>query len=485
VQTAENRAMAPSSPTPAPQRGSLAYFSVLCFIAALGGLLFGFDTAVISGARELLVKQFGLGPAMEGWVVASALVGCLIGAGIGGWLSDRFGRKRVLILSAILFTLTSIGCAVAPGPYLLSAARLIGGLGVGIASMVVPLYIAEISPPRLRGRMVSFYQFAITIGILAAYLSNAALHGYAERLAAGAAEGPWRWYLVDEVWRGMLGSMILPAGAFLLLLLLVPESPRWLTKQGDDRQALSILARIAGSQEAQRQMIEIRETIAEESGELGQLLQPGTRRALLMAVFLAVSGQFSGINAIIYYGPRIFDDAGFQLGRALGGQVILGLVNVVFTVVAIATVDILGRRPLLAVGNAGVFGSLLLLAALFFGGATWPTPLIFFMSAYLAFFAISLGPLPWIFMSEVFPTRIRGRAMSIATLSLWLANTIVCYSFPVLDKALGQALGPAPIFCIYAAMICPVFLFVWKFMPETKGRSLEELERFFRETGNR
>jgi SP family arabinose:H+ symporter-like MFS transporter len=413
---------------------------------------------------------------MEGWLVASGLIGCVIGAAIGGWLSDRFGRKRILLLSAVLFTLTSIGCAVAPEPCMLSAARLIGGLGVGIASMVVPLYIAEISPARLRGRMVSFYQFAITIGIVAAYLSNSALHGYAERSAATGADGLWGWCLVGEVWRGMLGSMILPAGAFFLLLLFVPESPRWLTKQGDEGRALSILARITGSEDARRQMVEIRETIAEESGELGQLLQPGTRRALLMAVFLAISGQFSGINAIIYYGPEIFKTAKFPLVQALGGQVILGLVNVLFTVIAIWKVDTLGRRPLLAVGNAGVFGSLVLLAALFFTGATWPAPLIFFMSAYLAFFAISLGPLPWIFMSEVFPTRIRGRAMSIATLSLWVANTIVCFSFP----ALRDAFGPAVIFCIYAALICPVFLFVWKFMPETKGRTLEELEKFFR-----
>ncbi len=473
--------MPPSPPTAPPERGSLLYFSVLCFIAALGGLLFGFDTAVISGAIELLRAQFRLEPWLEGWVVASGLVGCVIGAAIGGWLSDCYGRKRILLLSAVLFTLTSIGCAVAPGPYLLSAARLIGGLGVGIASMVVPLYIAEISPARLRGRMVSFYQFAITIGVLAAYLSNAALHACAERSAATAADGLWRWCLANEVWRGMLGSMVLPAGAFFFLLLLVPESPRWLTKQGDEAQALAILARITGSEDARRQMAEIRETIAEESGELGQLFQPGTRRALVMAVFLAISGQFSGINAIIYYGPRIFDDAGFQLGRALGGQVILGLVNVAFTVLAIWKVDTLGRRPLLAVGNTGVFASLLLLAVLFFSAATAPLLLIVLMSAYLAFFAISLGPLPWIFMSEVFPTRVRGRAMSIATLSLWLANTIVCYSFPVLDKAFG----PAPIFCLYAALICPVFLFVWKFMPETKGRSLEELEKFFRAAHDR
>jgi SP family arabinose:H+ symporter-like MFS transporter len=457
-------------------RGSLAYFGVLCFIAALGGLLFGFDTAVISGARELLVDQFKLGPGMEGWLVASALVGCLIGAGVGGWLSDLFGRKRVLMLSAALFTLTSIGCAVAPEPHLLIVARLIGGIGVGIASMVVPLYIAEISPAHLRGRMVSFYQFAITIGVLAAYLSNAALHAYSERAAETAGEGFWRWMLVDEVWRAMLGTMVVPAVAFLLLLLPVPESPRWLTKQGEDRQAEAILARIAGSQEAQRQMIEIRETIAEERGGLEELLRPGTRLALAMAVFLAISGQFSGINAIIYYGPKIFGDAGFRLGGALGGQVVLGLVNVVFTVVAIVTVDTLGRRPLLAAGNTGVFASLVLLAVLFFTGATWPVPLILVMSAYLAFFAISLGPLPWIFMSEVFPTRVRGRAMSIATLMLWAANTVVCFSFPLLETSLG----PARIFCIYAAMICPVFLFVARYMPETKGRSLEQLERFFR-----
>lgn len=460
----------------ASERGSLAYFGVLCFIAALGGLLFGFDTAVISGALPLLKIQFGLSPGMEGWLVASALVGCLMGAGIGGWLSDLIGRKRVLLLSAILFTLTSIGCAMAPEPHRLIAARLIGGIGVGIASMVVPLYIAEISPARLRGRMVSFYQFAITIGVLAAYLSNAALHGYSEKAAAEAGEGFWRWMLVDEAWRGMLGTMVVPAAAFFLLLLPVPESPRWLSKQGEDRRAEAILARIGGSQEAERQMIEIRETIAEERGGLEELFQPGTSRALVMAVFLAVSGQLSGINAIVYFGPRIFDDAGFQLGGALGGQVILGLVNVVFTVVAIVTVDTLGRRPLLAAGNTGVFASLLLLAVLFFVGATQPVPLILVMSAYLAFFAISLGPLPWIFMSEVFPTRVRGRAMSIATLMLWAANTVVCYSFPVLDKRLG----PASIFCIYAALICPVFIFVWKYMPETKGRSLEQLERFFR-----
>jgi len=468
----------PSTPSkPLAQTGSLVYFSALCFIAALGGLLFGFDTAVISGAQGFLEKQFALGPLMLGWIVSSALVGCLVGSGVGGWLSDYLGRKKVLLLAAGLFVLTSVGCALAPDPHVLALARLIGGLGVGIASMVVPLYIAEISPARLRGRMVSFYQFAITIGILAAYLSNAALLELSERSAGAIAPGGWyHWFLVDQVWRTMLGSMVLPALAFLVLLALVPESPRWLTKQGHDDQALAILARITGAAEAESQMAEIRQTIAQETGDLRQLLEPGMRRALAMAVFLACAAQFSGINAIIYYGPKIFDSAGFQLGKALSGQVVLGLVNVVFTVLAMWKVDSLGRRPLLFWGNLGVFGSLVMVGAFFAVGMTQPFWLILFMSAYLACFAFSLGPLPWVFMSEVFPTRIRGRAMSIATLSLWAANTVVCQTFPTMR----ESLGPALTFAIYAALVSPAFYFAWKIMPETKGRTLEQLERYFR-----
>jgi SP family arabinose:H+ symporter-like MFS transporter len=458
-------------------RPHLLYFSMLCFIAAIGGLLFGFDTAVISGAIGFLEKQFELGPIMLGWLVSSALVGCLIGAASGGWLSDRFGRKTVLMLSATLFVATSLGCALAPGTQLLIIARLIGGIGVGIASVVVPLYIAEISPAHLRGRMVSFYQFAIAVGVLAAYFSNAALLEVARHCETSADMVPWcRWMFVDQIWRGMLGSLALPAGAFLLLLFLVPESPRWLTKQGRANRALDILSRIGGRTEAQRQMDEIRETISHEAGNLGQLLQPGMRRALGIAVFLACSAQLSGINAIIYYGPKILENAGYQVGKALSGQVILGLVNVVFTVLAMWKMDTMGRRPLLFIGNMGVFVSLVMVGLFFATGVTTGIWLVIFMSAYLASFAFSLGPIPWVVMSEIFPTRIRGRAMSIATLSLWLANTLVCQTFPWMDKHLG----PAVSFWAYASMVFPLFLFVWKIMPETKGRSLEELEKSFR-----
>jgi len=462
-----------------PERGSLLYFTAVCFVAALGGFLFGFDTAVISGTESFLTRQFQLDALMLGWVVSSALVGCVVGSAAGGWLSDRFGRKNILVLSAVLFTATGLGCAVAPNAHVLTAARLIGGIGVGVASMVAPLYIAEISPPRHRGRMVSFYQFAITIGILAAYFSNAMFLRLSHAGASVAGGGLYQWMVVDEVWRGMFGSMLVPAAVFLLLLMGVPESPRWLAKRRRHDHALGILARVAGRLEAEREMTEIRETISHEAVELRQLFRPGMRKALAMSVFLACSAQLSGINAIIYYGPKIFEDAGFVISDALGGQVILGIVNVVFTVLAMWKVDTMGRRPLLLVGNLGVFLSLAAVATLFATGVTGGTLLIFFISTYLACFAFSLGPLPWVLMSEIFPTHVRGRAMSIATFSLWLTNTVVCLTFP----SLAQMLGPASTFAIYAVMVLPVFVFVIKFMPETKGRSLEELEKMFSAPG--
>ena len=460
----------------APERGNMLYFGALCFVAAIGGLLFGFDTAVISGALGFLEKQFALGPLMLGWLVSSALVGCLIGSAAGGALSDRFGRKTILLLAAALFVATSLGCALAPEAHSLTIARLVGGMGVGIASMVAPLYIAEISPAHLRGRMVSFYQFAITIGVLGAYFSNALLLNVAEHFQGSTGMPPWlHWMFVDQVWRGMLGSMVVPAAMFFLLLLFAPESPRWLTKQGRADDAQQILARIAGRAEAQRQMAEISGTIAHEAGNLGQLFRPGMRKALGLAVFLACAGQFSGINAVVYYGPKILEGAGYHVSNALGGQVILGLVNVAFTLLALWKMDTMGRRPLLFIGNLGVFISLAMVGLFFATGVTTGIWLVLFLSMYLASFAFSLGPIPWVVMSEVFPTRIRGRAMSIATLSLWLANTVVCQTFPWLDKHWGPALT----FWMYAALVSPVFFFVWKVMPETKGRSLEELEALF------
>ena len=417
---------------------------------------------------------------MQGWLVASALVGCLLGRGVRR-LAERPLR-------------TQEGAAVGRGPVrghvaglhpgadlgLLIAARLIGGLGVGIASMVVPLYIAEISPAHLRGRMVSCYQFAITIGVLAAYLSNAGLLELSQRWHDSQGLAPWvQWMFVDEVWRGMLGTLLVPAGAFFVLLFLVPESPRWLTKQGRGDAAETILARIGGRGEARRQMDEIRQTIAHESGDLRQLLHPGMRWALAVAVFLACAGQLSGINAIAYFGPKIMEGAGFKISDALGGQAILGTVNVAFTLLAMWKMDTMGRRPLLAMGTLGVFTSLVLIGAFFMSGVTSGDWLVVFMSTYIASFAFSLGPIPWVVMSEIFPTRIRGQAMSIATLLLWLTNTVVCQTFPWLNKHMGSTFT----FWMFALLVSPVFLFVWRWMPETKGRTLEELEALFEQSG--
>jgi SP family arabinose:H+ symporter-like MFS transporter len=455
-----------------PERGSVPYFTALCLIAALGGFLFGFDTAVISGAIKMICTQFSLDEIMEGWVVSSALVGCIVGAASAGGLSDRFGRKRVLVLSGLLFLFTATGCALAREPAFLTFARLAGGIAVGVAGMVVPLYIAEISPPALRGRMISCFQLAITMGILAAYFSNALLGELSARGPLGL--GPfYEWIVVREPWRAMLGSLLFPAGAFFVLLLFVPESPRWLVQRNRPAEALSVLARIGGRATGLRQLDEISQTIAAEGQSVVRVFAPALRWPLAMAIFLAVSSQVSGINAVIYYGPKIFENGGFQFGSALSGQVILGLVNVVFTLLAMWKVDTMGRRALLFVGNAGVFLALLLLSGFFAAGAPQSPWLIVFLCGYLACFAFSLGPLPWVFMAEVFPTRVRGRAMSVANLSLWSANVVVCQTFPWLDKKVG----PATTFALYAAMIFPVFAFVAWLMPETKGRSLEELEK--------
>lgn len=466
-----------STNSPLPERGSLLYLTAVCVVAALGGFLFGYDTAVVSGTNPFLEAQFKLGPLMQGWVVSSALVGCVIGAAAGGALSDRFGRKTVMIFSACLFVVTALGCAFALGPHTIAISRLVGGLGVGVAGMVAPLYIAEISPARLRGRLISTYQLAITIGILVAYFANALFLGLhqAGQAAGGDATGLYGWMIVSEVWRGMFGSLLLPAGLFFFLSLGVPESPRWLTKRGQERRALSILAKVGGRVAAEQEMVEIRETISHESSQFRQLFAPGIRIALIMAIFLACSAQLSGINAIIYYGPSIFKAAGFQLSNALGGQVILGMVNVAFTLLAMWKVDTMGRRPLLAIGNTGVFLSLILIGLFFASGVEGGYVLVVLISAYLACFAFSLGPLPWVFMSEVFPTAIRGRAMSVANLMLWMANIAVCQTFPWMR----DNLGPAYTFWIFAAMVFPVFIFVGKFMPETKGRTLEQLEKQF------
>lgn len=455
------------------REGSVLYLTFISIVSALGGLLFGFDTVVISGTLTPLKAQFTLSPALEGWLVSSGLLACAVGAGLAGFLSDRFGRKPVLLVSGGLFVLCSIGCALARGVDILIWSRVIGGLGVGLASMVSPLYISEVSLPRLRGRMVTLFQFALTIGICLALVSNAGLHQLAVHGAGAQSHGLYRWMVVDQVWRAMYGMELFPSLLFMLLCFAIPETPRWLIKAGFSKRALEILSRIGGIAVGEKEMREIQEAIAQETGSITQLFEPGLRRALCVALFLAIVSELSGITVVFYYGPGILEKAGFSLGDALGGFVSIGLVNVIFTVIAIWLMDSVGRRPLLFIGNTGAFFALASIGFLFQSGYKEGLPLVAMMCLFVACFAFSMGPIKWVVMSEIFPTRIRGRAVAITTLAVWVTDGVYNQIFPMVRNSLGMAGS----FFIFAAVLIPQFFFIWKVMPETKRRSLEQIER--------
>jgi sugar porter (SP) family MFS transporter len=443
--------------------GSLAYLGLISLVAALGGLLFGFDTAVISGTIGYWAAEYGIreDAARIGWIASSALVGCMAGALVAGWLSDRFGRKRVLLLSAVLFTVSAVWCGMPSSADALVVARIVGGVGVGIASMVSPMYIAEVSPPRIRGRMVSLQQFTIISGILAAYFCNKWIDGL--ELTDGAK---WRWMFAAEA---------LPAGLFFFALFGVPESPRWLTRRGLADRASGILSRVVGPGEAEREMREIHASLAQEGGTLAELLRPGLRLALGIGVVLAVLQQVTGINAILYYAPEIFKKAGGDASAAYNDTIWIGVFNLLFTLVAIALIDRLGRKILLIAGAAGMGISLLLVGLAFQSGTTGGWLLVVIL-AYVSCFAASLGPVVWVVMSEIYPTRIRGRAMSVATVVLWAACYLVSQTFPMVVQRWGSAAA----FWGYAVMCVLTIVFVALFVPETKGRSLEEIERMWR-----
>jgi MFS transporter, SP family, arabinose:H+ symporter len=456
-------------------RGSLAYLSLACLVAALGGLLFGFDTAVISGAEGMLKVQFHLSKDMHGWIVSSALVGCLLGSAIAGTLSDRFGRKKVMLLAAVLFTLCAVGSALPQTPWQLVVARLIGGTGIGIASMLSPMYIAEISPSRLRGGLISTYQLAITAGILMAYLSNFAIAQLAAAHPDFLGAGVWRWMFVDEMWRGMLLAGVLPAAVLFVLLFLVPESPRWLTRKGRSQQALTILARVNGEAAAAKEMVEIEQALACESGSIKELFQRNMLPALLIGIAMPIFSQVCGINVLIYYGLTVLQQAGLTKDQALLWQAMFGIVNMLFTFVAIFTVDKFGRKPLLLTGIVGVGLGLLGGGWLFTQPSITPASVFVVFSFFLACFAFSYGAVVWVIVAEVFPTAIRGRAMSISIFALWTACTLVSQTFP----RLLDTLGGAWCFWLYALTTPLAFLFVLFFVPETKGKSLEQIERQF------
>ena len=448
-------------------KNSILYVVLVSMVAALGGLLFGYDTGVINGAIGPLVTHFDLDPQLEkGWAAASALLGCVLGVALAGVLSDRFGRKKVLIVSAVLFLMSAIGTALPKDITMFVIFRIIGGVGVGAASMTSPMYIAEISPARMRGRLVSVNQFAIVTGFLVVYFVNYFI----------AQQGNEAWN-VQYGWRWMFGSESLPALLLLALLFFVPESPRWLAKQGQSDTALGILSRIGGVEHAKAELAEIKEAIAQESGSIGQLFKPGMKIVLVIGVTLAILQQVTGINVFLYFGTEIFKKMGSTTNAALLQTVVVGAVNMTFTIIAIWTVDRLGRKPLMIVGASGMAISLLAMGGAAFYQKTdmW---ILFFMLGYIACFALSVGPVTWVILSEIFPNRIRGRAMAVATVFLWSANYVVTQTFTMMDESkwLIEKFHHGFPFWVYGVLSVVLAVFVWRCVPETKGKTLEEIE---------
>lgn len=440
---------------------SMKFVTLVSMVSALGGLLFGFDTAVVSGAVGFMEDRFDLSKLQVGWAVSSLIIGCIVGAAMSGILGDRFGRKKVLITAAILFIISSIGTAIPESFSGFIIARIIGGIGIGITSTLCPLYNAEIAPAKYRGRLVALNQFAIVSGIFLTYFVNMWISGSGDK--AWGVENAWRW---------MFGVGAVPGLLFLILLFFVPESPRWLIKQGRAAESLPILLKIHGEELAKKEVIDIKQSFEEESGSIRQLFSPGLRIALLVGVGLAVLQQVTGINAVMYYAPEIFKATGAGTNSSLIQTILVGFINFLFTILALWLIDKVGRKALLLVGSASMAICLLVIGFAFqTGHAAGPLVLVFIL-LYVASFAISLGPVVWVIISEIFPNRIRGKATAIAAMVLWAADYLVSQTFPPL---LSSA-GPASTFWIYGSMALIALLFTWRVVPETKGKSLEEIE---------
>jgi sugar porter (SP) family MFS transporter len=436
------------------RKGSARYLYLPAMVAAIGGLLFGFDTAVINGAIVFIKQQFGLSDSQTEIAASSLLLGCVVGASVAAFTSDSFGRKRVLLGAAALFTVSSIGAALPRNLIEFAVARLLGGVAIGIASTLSPLYIAEISPARKRGRLVSLNQLAIVSGILLSYSVN--------YLLSGAGPANWRW---------MFAAAALPSVLFFLTLLFIPESPRWLMQKGREQEAEHFLAQIVGSQAAAGEIEAIRAGISEESGDL---LDPAFRKALLIAIAIALFSQFTGINTIIYYGSLVFLEhvPRQTASTALWANVIVGAINFVATIVGMLLIDRSGRKPLLMSAFAGMAISLFAVSVAIHFQAAGAIVLIFVLT-YVACFAVGVGTGTWVMMSEICPTRVRGRAMSVATVALWCGTLLVTLTF----LSLVNLFNASGVFLLYATVSIAAFLFVWRRIPETKGRTLEEIEK--------
>jgi len=448
----------------------MIYLTLVVLVATLGGLLFGYDTAVIAGAIGFLQAHFELTPAMKGWAASCALAGCVLGVALAGPISDRFGRRTMLMVAAVLFLISAVGTAAPKTLTVFVIFRLLGGVGVGAASMTSPMYIAEISPARIRGRMVSVNQLAIVSGMLVVYFVNYFIASYGESLHAD-----WN---VLYGWRWMFGSEAIPAVALLAFLFFVPESPRWLAEKGLVEQARRILTRVDGAEHTERELSEIQAALKEEPATLRQMFAPGLRVALMIGVALAVLQQVTGINVMLYYGPEIFKNAGESIDTSLLWTIAMGGCMVLFTGVAIWSVDQLGRKPLMIAGAAGM--GLCLAAA---GAAFWMEQtglgLLAFILGYIACFSMSVGPVTWVILSEIFPTKLRGRALGVATFCLWVANLIISQTFPMMDEApwLIATFHHGFPFFVYGGFCVVLVAVMAVAVPETKGQTLEQIER--------
>ena len=432
---------------------SFTYF--ISFIAAMGGLMFGFDIAIISGAVPLIQPYFEWNELQLGWGVSSLLVGAIIGSLTSGILTDRFGRKKLLIIVALFFALTCAATALATSSSVFIIARLVGGLSVGFASVLSPMYVAEVSPPEKRGMLVSVYQLAIVTGILVSYFINYTLLN---------VENNWRW---------MFASGVAPSVVFFVGLFFIPESPRWLYKAGRKDESMSVLTKILGQELAKKEMAEIADSLKEASKSLSikELFSSKFRRVMLVGFCLSVLIQVSGINTVIEYAPKILLAAGVEIKNALLQTSLIGLINFIFTFVAIFFIDKIGRRKLYLIGSIGMTVNLVLLAFAFYVDLNDIFVLIFIM-LFIAFFAACIGPVFWTLVSEIFPNRIRGAAVAFASFTQWVFNFLVVLLFPHFLSLIGGAAT----FLVLALMAFLQWLFTWLYVPETKGKSLEEIE---------
>lgn len=460
------------------KKNTTGYVIFMAVVAAIGGILFGYDTAVISGTTEIVKNQFQLTDMMEGWYVGCALIGSIAGVLAAGSLSDYLGRKLTMLISAALFSISAIGCAVCGSFDALVAFRIIGGIGIGIVSIVSPIYISEVSPAKIRGTLVSLYQLAVTIGFLLAYLMNWVIDANIDPALAGGQDlSLWQRMMNTEAWRGMLGSETIPALLFFTIIFFIPESPKWLIVNGKLSKATAVLNKIYQTNEEAEKEIEVtQESLkGETKGAWSDLLKPGILLAVIAGSAIAILGQFMGVNAVLYYGPKIFSEAGFD--NPMFSTVLVGVVNMVTTILAVFIIDRVGRKQLIYWGVSGMIICLLAIGTYFAWGDQLGLGNAFMLTFFLAYVfccAISISAIVFVLLSEMYPNSVRGRAMSIAGFALWIGTYLIGQLTPVL---LGWS--QAGTFFLFAVMCVPYMLIMWKIIPETTGKTLEEIEAYW------